>query len=54
LPLGTDDAQKAVVSQWLDAKHLEFPQEPKVEHTKWKPYFDADGWTTEGPSIWWP
>jgi hypothetical protein len=54
MPINTDDDLKAVVSQWLDAKHLEFPQEPKVEHTKWKPYFDADGWTTEGPQLSWP
>ncbi len=53
-PLSTPSEQNKVVGQWLDTDHLRFPLGGNVAPTTWEPYFDADGWTTEGPEHAWP
>ena len=57
-PLSTPADQSNVVGEWLDPTNLTFPLpdnpgEP-VSFKKWKPYFEAKGWTTEGPDAKWP
>ena len=57
-PLNTPADQDNIVGQWLDPVQLKFPspKEPgdPVIVEEWKPYFEADGWTTEGPQHSWP
>ncbi len=57
-PLSTLIDQSNAVGQWLHSAQLEFPSpdDPAnpVSVEKWKPYFEAAGWTTEGPQHSWP
>jgi hypothetical protein len=52
--LDTPADQAKVVAQWLEAALLEFPTDNEVPRQAWQPYFEAEGWTTEGPTHQWP
>ncbi|CAG0935047.1 hypothetical protein TFLX_03871 [Thermoflexales bacterium] len=52
--LDTPADQTKVVAQWLEAALLEFPTDNEVPRQAWQPYFEAEGWTTEGPTHQWP
>ena len=54
VPLSTAAEQNKVVEQWLDVDQLRFPAGGNVAPETWEPFFDADGWTTEGPNDRWP